>query len=468
MGGRPRGASERPSGADVRQAWRSKHLQDLLYRSEYLATIVSPAAALEEQAGQKLQTTLAASCVPRLVNATGERMRSRLSDTGAPLPLHIATPRGLETQDASGAPPAFEHVPGPKPTTDPLHGLTAWEETCNNMATMLATTTALADHASDRRGLRTAPATFRVRQVPRIPDNAFCEDHKHAARVEWVRHAHFCTHVDQLSGDGPGDTSGARLQFAQLLSRRRLQESVSGGTCFCRADGKQGESTTHKFSVMEAGTVLVRHKGQDPFHSHALASTDRPASVAEEGHYFEVKVLSSFRAPPRQDGQRHLEPARRTEGLVVGVTAAAPSALAGVSEARLAPMAWCVATSGTFYASGAGSPRAAKRVGLERVKEPPSWHRKALRDEQLSCSWPLPHVSAAEVRRLGWCAALDEGDSLGMLVTPSGGIVITVNGHRQLLIPDAGVPSGVDLHPLIEVYNHVRTVQLVMSPRHPS
>jgi len=50
---------------------------------------------------------------------------------------------------------------------------------------------------------------------------------------------------------------------------------------------------------------------------------------------------------------------------------------------------------------------------------------------------------------------------MGMLITPFGGIVIVVNGERQLFLPDAGVPMGSHFYPLVEAYNHVRSVRLV-------
>lgn len=63
--------------------------------------------------------------------------------------------------------------------------------------------------------------------------------------------------------------------------------------------------------------------------------------------------------------------------------------------------------------------------------------------------------------RLAWTVLMQEGDKIGLLVTPFGGVTITVNGESRLLIPDAGVPNDLHLYPIVEVYNHVRSVQLV-------
>lgn len=62
-------------------------------------------------------------------------------------------------------------------------------------------------------------------------------------------------------------------------------------------------------------------------------------------------------------------------------------------------------------------------------------------------------------QKLDWSVALGEGDTLGMMITSFGGIVVTVNGQRQLFIPDAGVPMGSHFYPLVEAYNHVRSVR---------
>merc|ERR1719296_273751 len=76
-------------------------------------------------------------------------------------------------------------------------------------------------------------------------------------------------------------------------------------------------------------------------------------------------------------------------------------------------------------------------------------------------------TSVRQPMRLAWTLLLQEGDVMGLLVTPFGSMIVTVNGERRLLIPDAGVPNDVDLYPLVEVYNHVRSVQLVQRPAPP-
>jgi len=466
MSGSVRGSSVPERwGSKVRQAWRDKHLQDLLYRSEYLATLVSPAASISAPPGEAVRSALGASPVPQLVDATTNLLRSRLAKAGAgALPLHAPPPRGSALTARE-----LRNPSGPSATADPLHGHIAWEEACEGMGAMLNSASAIGA------GERPTPRleTLRVQPVPSVPCNAFCEDHKAAADTEWLQHSLYCRHVEQLTQEGPGDTSSQRLRFAQYLSGRLSRAKDQGPAQearLLRVDRQRDESATRKFSLMEGATALVRHRGENPFHSHALVTTDLPVSVANEGHYFEVRVTTLFRAPVRPERPRQLEADVRTEGLVLGVTATEPAALeASAMAAHRVSRSWCVATSGTFYATcGPATPPPARPRSQERPQLPPSWHqgRAPPASSQLRCPWP-PHSSGTVVRKLRWSVTLDEGDSIGMLVTPSGGIVITVNGQKQLLIPDAHVANDTDMYPLVEAYNKVRSVQLSMIPGPP-
>lgn len=63
-------------------------------------------------------------------------------------------------------------------------------------------------------------------------------------------------------------------------------------------------------------------------------------------------------------------------------------------------------------------------------------------------------------RQFDWSCALQEGDTLGLLAMPSGALVLTVNGVRELMVADAGVLADQYLYPIVQVANHVRSVKL--------
>lgn len=376
--------------------------------------------------------------------------------------------------------------------------------------------------------------------------------------MEWRQHATDSCHVEWLGHEGCLDVTGPGLRFARHFWKRSGggasgTEARTGPSRFLRIDGG-GDSSVHKFSLMENGTLMVRREGSNPFHSHALLTAPDPILVYPEGHYFEVRVRSLFRRRGPPERPRHHAP--RTEGLVLGVTTS-PAGLADASAQRVghaAPGAWCISTSGSY--SCGGDPAAARPrrpPAQEPVTPRRCWHETTggagKSPEMLRCLWPLPPEEPAPVaanreqelqsqqqrrqtpeteleteggkaaaarpesaramstpstmappgsagstvrpqedrprtggargdavwnleggggpprkRAVAWTAALDEGDVVGLLVTPFGGLIVSVNGEKRLLLPDASVPCDVDLYPLVEVYNHVRSLQLVPRP----
>merc|ERR1711924_153586 len=99
---------------------------------------------------------------------------------------------------------------------------------------------------------------------------------------------------------------------------------------------------------------------------------------------------------------------------------------------------------------------------MGRIRQPALWHRRECPNEQLTCCWPPEPPAPDSVRRkLDWSLAVGEGDTIGMLVTPSGDIVIIVNSERKFFVPEAGVPVDANLFPLVEVCNHIRSVRPV-------
>lgn len=464
-------AAVTPRATELRRAWRQRAAQDLLYRTEYLATLVSHAADVQAPPGEDLRRTLASSQAPRLVSAAAVLLsRRQAEELVAPTPLALPSPRyRARPVDLKAAPQhrpfEIEAIDKYGTTSVELQACTAWQETCNSVHRMLDTLprTAGVDRAQHRLN------TLKVPPVPGVPDDAFGEDHLDTTEALWWRQVERCVHVEHLTEaeDFPDGAATAARNFARLHWRRREEAGsawqASPGR-FVRLDGGDDFSTV-KFSLVEGGTTLVRQEGLDPFHSHALVTSDLPVQVSTEGHYFEVRVLTLFWSQGRADRPRHVVPRGRTEGLVLGLTSTAPSGLApgDAPTASAVPDAWCVATSGTFYATGgaaAGRPR--RPISQDRMYKPRPWHRGGpQKEEQLRCVWPPPVGPGAVRHKLRWALAVDEGDVVGLLITPFGGVALTVNGERRLMIPDAGAPTDVVMYPLIEAYNHVRSVQIV-------
>jgi len=494
-------------------------VQDLLYRSEYLAGLVAKASDVEAPPGEDLRATLAASPVPRLIQATGTLLHpAHNKDRTSPTPMLLVPSRDVvnhvgpskrsvsEVRGCIGLTGIAAHGPGTAPPTGnadehpeaapahlggaavPMHCRFAWENTCETMNHMLSTVipkpSATSNSGDPNSGLESSPArleNFKVKLVQGVTEDALGTDHKDTAEMGWRRLASSCVHVEQLTQEGPGDTTEVRMRFAQHLWR--LSASCGGmgqatAKIFRRMDGHQGESAAHKFSLMERGTVLVRSEGLDPFHSHALATADLPVQVFKEGHYFEVRVMSLFTSPGRPDRPKQLEPRCRTEGLVVGMTSMVPSSLKySAKVASAVPRSWCISMNGTYYcadgtATAASTSSATSRPGSHgdsrsgrqapwRVRGAAQGAPQTARTEPSRCPFPPISLPGAKRRKIPWSASLGEGDTVGMLITPFGGIVVIVNGERQVMIPDAGVPADVDMYPLVEAYNHVKSVQLV-------
>lgn len=487
-------------GAELRQATRDKVMQDLLHRTEYLASIVSQTSAIEVPAGEALPEELRASKVPHLVDATNVLLRkARQAAQGThATPLFLTGP-SARARSAYAAPikkaaEAEEHSVNrfvgvgltargaARGHVQRIHSNAAWEDACQSVNRMLDTfpqpplveafATALG------RKLLGPHEVLKVRPVPGPATSQMpFRDHLHAGEMEWRQHANGNCRVEWLGEEGVLEHTAPGLRFARHFWGRGLEPTAAeagGPSCFLRVDGG-GESATHKFTLMESGRAIVRQEGLDPFHSHALVTADKPLQVFPEGHYFEVRLVSTFRTagPPERPRQHGC----RTEGLVLGVTTS-PPAEADTSAQRVgnvAAAAWCVSLNGSLYSGGV----------LTKPRRPPV--EVHLASANRGCpSGLLPASDAAcaveddpegtRVSRLGlppqrqrlkWTAALREGDALGMLVTPFGGIIMVVNGEKQLLIPDADVPNDVALYPLVEAYNHVRSVRLVLGATPP-
>jgi len=133
------------------------------------------------------------------------------------------------------------------------------------------------------------------------------------------------------------------------------------------------------------------------------------------------------------------------------------------------PSSWSISMSGWFYNTTQAVSRDARTVSQDRIREPVSWRRRVgpQGDDEKNfngrprCLWPPSPEQMAGRRRLQWSKVLGEGDRVGLLVTTFGGLVLFLNGQRELMIPDANVNMDVELYPVFEASNHVRSVRLV-------
>lgn len=202
---------------------------------------------------------------------------------------------------------------------------------------------------------------------------------------------------------------------------------------------------------------------------HMVLTVDRPARMFPVGHYFEFVVKTLF-----SSGVEAGRP--RFEGLVLGFTCTEPGRLNKDTRAVTdTPLSWCVSTNGTFYANRseidivAGhhmrlpvSPSADKEEAYRNLFTRP-WHRRTKTETKGSVvvQWPPPPDPPEKYRQqIDWSTSLREGSTVGLLVTPHGGLVVTMGGQPVVSVPDAGVAFDRPLYPLVEAYNRVRSVQL--------
>lgn len=549
---RHRGTSApRKHGAAVRQAGRQKNLQDLVFRTEYLASMRSSIAASEVPAGEEFRHSAIAYPSPRVLgtaaNLLEEAQQTVKGDglSGLPLPYQqIArvsasskSPKSARLRDTvsssvprraghrctaqwddlaasrPGSPCAAErellrgNVAHRTRAEVGIEHRTAWEafpprcseHLYDGLHVMLASSpgfSTIAQAGNSITGTQNPLDTLRVKPTPYVPHEVLCEHHGHHAHRDITQHMHNCRSTQHVTEKGLGDMSTAGVAFAMHYWRKKdattdnqreairpdaASSTADSWTRFCRVDGHHEVSGTHKMLLSEQSTALVREPGMVTHHSHALVTGNGPIHMFAEGFYFEVVVKGLFaHRHDKSDNRdvhepispllsgRHLDrktAQRGTEGLVIGVTTTPLQQLLSLSPpAKMAPdvpNSWCIASSGKFYASGNKQALSRRAVKNHVMRPKPRWHHKDAAEECLTCPWPPPeHQSSETVRTtLGWSIMPKEGDRIGMLVTSFGGIVVFVNGARELFLPDAGVSVGGDLYPLVEAFNHIRSVQ---------
>lgn len=473
---------------------------DLMYRTEYLSSILSDSSKPEAATRETLKDTLAASAVPRLIGAVSDVVKGDLGtaksghDKIGPCLRYLRDRERRSDLSLHGT----LVLPGQhKSRVSVQQELEGLQREVLEVGDVLDSTNFMLRRLSSP--VKSATPRGLTEGKNPVPISAMiidASDHDRARDLEIERHAKDCRHVHKKTSEGPGNTSMVSMGFSSHFWRRHMAGTdgslADGPGRFQRIDGEDPNST-YKFGLVHDGAILVRQEAQafpaevlpsSKTTFHAIVSTDRPARVLKEGHYFEVQVKKIFASavhgrpqfePTALDRPGHLHQRPRNEGLVLGMTRTPPAAIdLTTRNAHDVPQSWCVGTSGKFYTNASRLPhgRTARPVNTGRVQEVQPWHQKKEPSENraagpVQVQWPPP-PSPVEKQNVDWSVPLDEGATIGMLVTPFGGIVMTVNGKRELMIPDAGVLPDGDLFPLVEVYNRVRSVQVCAGATPPS
>eukprot|EP00931_Biecheleriopsis_adriatica_P089202 TRINITY_DN63370_c0_g1_i1.p1 TRINITY_DN63370_c0_g1~~TRINITY_DN63370_c0_g1_i1.p1 ORF type:complete len:551 (-),score=113.36 TRINITY_DN63370_c0_g1_i1:75-1727(-) len=524
-------------GLKAIQACKERAAQDLYYRSEYLASIVSSAADVEAPAGEDLRSSLLGTQVPQLLSVTNELLNLRHKkacgwrDEGtllqarsfggtAPDPMVVSSPRSrplprsvwpqevTETQwssmqrtadsarekrepfwqaEAARAgnktvgcnEPPFIHAEvkdRQECTSSTLQGRADWQETYMGMKSMLesGSTVNKAKEVSQlsQSQRRMNAMHLKVKPVPGLHADALQENHRSSQEADQLRQLSDCNRVLSLSEDGIGDTATAELNFARFFCQLQLWDRQAYASRFVRVDGLSSTST-QRFTLIEGDRGVSRPDAHaDGYRASALVTCLDPAPVYDMGHYFEIKLSSVFRES-KPDRPKPREPRARNAGVVLGFKATAPGEEDQLcKDASSMADSWCISSSG-FYFCQRGKPTPPQmrpasqdRFNSELVRP---WHRKNLPTERRTCQWPAAPKDASSLRQtLDAPITLSEGDTVGLLCMPFGALVLTVNGHREVMIADAGVPSDRHLYPIVEVANNVKSARLLPLATPPS
>lgn len=356
-------------------------------------------------------------------------------------------------------------------TATALQSLDAWRETCEGVNTMLESGPAVLGAVPiSKAAHRLNNTAKKVASVPGVHDEAFGRDHKATFEAQRSRELNGCEHIFSLLEDGiSGKATQAELQYARLFSQLKLTNNQVFPKQFHRFDGLEA-SSTHRYTLTDVATSIIRK--DDGFHKlPALLTSMDTVPLFADGHYFEVKVTSVFSSLGPATRPKPDESRGRSAGLVLGLMALPPS-LEDEKAKYASDLSgcWCISTHGFYYARPGKRPcsptRRASDVRVAATELPVSWRRKKpvhrpAPGKQLVCSWPATSTGEpAASHKLDWSVALNEGDSLGLLLLPSGALMMTCNGRRVLTIADAALPTDRMYFPLVEVSNHIRSIKL--------
>lgn len=463
----------------------NRAMLDLMYRSEYLASQISESSAAEAPAAEPVQQVLANSTVPHLIHATTHAMQHHTAHA-----VNDATKMRTMLHYTRERERGFDELHSGKGLVLP-HEHMSRVSVQNELEDVQRSMIHMNDILDSTNFMNLVPPHFvpdpppapvleglKAAHVPGPPQGSIeFNDHNHAQDLELAKYASKCRRVMQLTEEGPKEIARAGQNYATLFWKRKGGKEWAKE--FRRVDGEEHANSAEKFSLTEGCSMLVRREAQHfgavlrntHTTSRALVTTCSPARLFTCGHYFEITVKTIFRSaaggrpafePPALDRPAGLEVKARNEGLVLGVTTTKPSDIhKAIRCAHEVPMSWCIATNGRFYANNSTEAplKTPRSINMERITVVQPWRKKADPSDPSLVTWPPPKGSHAK-RDVDWSIALEEGSTVGMLVTPWGGILITVDGQKELLVADAGVPADQPLYPLVEVYNRVRSVRL--------
>lgn len=432
------------------------------YPSATSAASVQPQGALLQQSAQARRARLVRELAQEASADPALTPLAQLPRVITPLAAACTTGGTMEPADSQSR------------VSTALQSLDAWRETCEGMNTMLyCDPPALGEPSTSRATHRLNTTAMKVATVPGVHDEAFDRDHKTTLEAQRLRELNSCDNVFCILEDGvSGKATQAEIRFAKFYGQLKLmndQVSVYPKQ-FHRIDGLE-TSSTHRYTLTDAATSIVRN--DDAFHKiPALLTSVDTVPVFADGHYFEVKVTSVFRTLGPATRPKPEESRGRSAGLVLGLMASPPSKEdQKVKYASELSECWCISTHGFYHARSGQRPGSPTRPSCEKrvagSELPLSWRRKKpvprpAPGEQLACSWPATSTGdTGASRKLDWSVALNEGDTVGLLLLPSGALMMTCNRRRVVIIADAGVATDRMYFPLVEVSNHIRSLKLV-------
>lgn len=483
------------------QAYKDRQQQDLLHRTEYLTSLVSGISEVEVPAGEDLHSTLFSSMVPDVVcvassalgrchmkdGATWRRMV--LSPEKRRFP-RMAWPQEALTQAANLTQMASSAIETHRPAWQverqvsevhpedrdglsavQLQGHQALQDSCWHMTrTLEAQSRGPGPVRQSKAQHRIHTNLLKVKAVPGLHLEALQEDHLSTEAARQQRQQSTCkvvfSQVDKADGL---DIATPEMRFSRFFTALMYHgPPETTASHLIRLVGMDSGST-FKFSILDGGKCVRREerlprKTMPP----AMVGSVEPAPVLSSGHYFEVKVMSLFQSVSAADRPKICETYGRTAGVVLGFKGARPSGEDELAkDISTVANSWCISSNGWFFSQrGRPNPQLHRPTSQMRATPElrPTWHRArqaASHGAQLRCVWPPLCKGPGHVeRQFDWSCALQEGDTLGLLAMPSGALVLTVNGVRELMVADAGVLADQYLYPIVQVANHVRSVKL--------
>lgn len=488
------------------QAHKDRQQQDLLHRTEYLTSLVSGISEVEVPAGEDLHGTLFSSMVPDVVcvassalgrchmkdGATWRRMV--LSPEKRRFP-RMAWPQEALTQAANLAQMAGSAIETHRPAWQVerqasevhpedreglsavhLQGHQALQDSCWHMTRKLeAQSQGPGPVRQSKAQHRIHTNLLKVKAVPALQLEALKEDHRSTEAARKRRQESTCKVVFSQAEDKADalDIATPEMRFSRFFTALMYHgPPETTASHLIRLDGMDSGST-FKFSILDGGKC-VRREDSRVFRKTmppAMVGSVEPAPVLSSGHYFEVKVMSLFQSVSAADRPKISETYGRTAGVVLGFKAGAPRSGEDELAKDISSVAnsWCISSNGWFFSQrGRPNPQLHRPTSQMRATPElrPTWHRArqtaaGAQGAQLRCVWPPLCKGPGHVeRQFDWSCALQEGDTLGLLAMPSGALVLTVNGLRELMVADAGVNSEQYLYPILQVANHVRSVKL--------